>query len=104
MVLQGAGGKLRQSVCSALILKGTNGLQSRLRRFDSDPSLQKFVPRRPNKIGDVARSPKKPAIPAFPWPKLSIDRVAAIGFRASVHLPAFYRREDRSVARAMEFA
>ena len=42
VVFQGAGGKLRQSVCNALILKGTNGLQSRLRRFDSDPSLHEF--------------------------------------------------------------
>ena len=41
MVFQGAGVKWCQSVCNVLIVEGTSGLQSRLRRFDSDPSLQK---------------------------------------------------------------
>ena len=36
------GGKMCQSKCKTLICKSTNGLQSRLRRFDSDPSLHEF--------------------------------------------------------------
>ena len=39
-----------------LICKDKNGLQSRLRRFDSDPSLQNPVLRRPNKVNDVANT------------------------------------------------
>ena len=35
------GVKWCQYVCIALIVEGINGLQSRLRRFDSDPSLHK---------------------------------------------------------------
>ena len=36
------GVKWRQHVCNVLIVEGTSGLQSRLRRFDSDPSLDEI--------------------------------------------------------------
>jgi hypothetical protein len=38
-----------------------SGLQSRLRRFDSDPSLDSPVPRRPKKLNGVEKSPENPA-------------------------------------------
>ena len=39
-----SGGKWCQNMCNVWILEGISGLQSRLRRFDSDPSLQNAVP------------------------------------------------------------
>jgi hypothetical protein len=42
-----------------------SGLQSRLRRFDSDPSLISPVLRRTKKINGVAKSPESPANPAY---------------------------------------
>ncbi len=56
-----------------------SGLQSRLRRFDSDPSLISPVLRRTEKINDVAKSPENPANPGLPCLKLSIDRIAQGG-------------------------
>jgi integrase len=56
-----------------------SGLQSRLRRFDSDPSLISPVLRRTKKINDVAKSPENPANPAYLRLELSIDRIAQSG-------------------------
>jgi hypothetical protein len=53
-----------------------SGLQSRLRRFDSDPSLICPVLRRPKKINGVAKSPENPADPAYRRLELSVDRIS----------------------------
>ena len=54
------GVKVWQKVRKSLIPAWPSGLQSRLRRFDSDPSLQNAVLRRPNKVDDVANTSQKP--------------------------------------------
>ena len=41
---------------SQLICPATSGLQSHLRRFDSDPSLQKSALRLPDEVHDLATS------------------------------------------------
>jgi integrase len=51
-----------------------SGLQSRLRRFDSDPSLKSPVPRRPKKINGVVKRPENPANPADRRPGLREKR------------------------------
>lgn len=56
-----------------------SGLQSRLRRFDSDPSLISSVPRRAKKINGVAKNPENPANPAYRRLELSIDQMGQGG-------------------------
>jgi hypothetical protein len=61
-----------------------SGLQSRLRRFDSDPSLIFPVLRRSKKINGVAKSPESPENPAYRRLELFIDRIARGGYMAGV--------------------
>ena len=56
-----------------MICKDKNGVQRRLRRFDSDPSLQNPVLRRPNKVNDVAKTPEGP----IPGTSIIRDTLAA---------------------------